>query len=93
MGQHKLTATQLRNLKPLTSDKKYFDGAGLYLLVKTSGSMLWRAKYRSAGKEKTLSIGLYPLISLAKARELHTKARQALIDGKDPFYEKSVIAI
>lgn len=88
MGRYKLNAFQVEKLAPLARDKKYFDGAGLFLLVKKSGSKLWRYKYSFAGKEKTLSIGPYPLVSLKKAREFHTQAMEMLLEGKDPSIEK-----
>ena len=84
-----LTDTYIKNLKP-TSDgkgKKYSDGGGLYLLVKPGGKY-WRLNYRTVGKQKTLALGVYPEVSLAKARQRREKARQQLADGLDPSTAK-----
>lgn len=80
----KLTDTFLRNVKPQNTDKKYFDGEGLFLIVKSNGSKLWRIKYRHNGKEKTLSLGGYPTISLAEARTALREAKNTLAKGLDP---------
>lgn len=63
---------------------KLADGGGMYLLVKPNGSKYWRLKYRFAGKEKMLSIGVYPDVSLADAREKRKEARKTLASGGDP---------
>ena len=64
-----LTATEVKNSKPNGKQYKLFDGQGLFLLVKTSGSKGWRLKYRFAGKEKLISLGPYPTVGLADARK------------------------
>jgi integrase len=66
---------------------KYRDGGGMYLLVNASGKY-WRMDYRFADKRKTLSLGVYPSISLAKARQRRDKAREQLADGIDPSVAK-----
>jgi len=63
---------------------KLSDGGGLHLLVQPSGSKLWRLKYRFDGKEKLLSFGKYPAVTLAIAREKRTEAKALLDQGKDP---------
>ena len=63
----KLNARQVDTAKPKEKPYKLSDGGGLFLLVKTTGSRCWRLKYRIAGKEKLLSIGVYPDITLAEA--------------------------
>ena len=68
-----LTDTQIRNLKPAEKAKKYADGGGLYLYVAKTGSKLWRMAYRFNDKEKLLSFGEYPIVSLKDAR---TKRRR-----------------
>jgi hypothetical protein len=80
-----LTDTAARNAKHSgrAIGDKLADGGGLYLLVKAAGKY-WRMKYRFAGKEKTLSFGRYPVVSLAKARKARDQARELLADGKDP---------
>jgi hypothetical protein len=64
-----LTDTKIRALRPREKQFKKSDEKGLYLLVKPNGSKLWQHKIRVAGKEKTLSYGAYPEVSLADARE------------------------
>ena len=63
-----LTETQIRNLKPESTPKKHFDGEGLFLYVTPTGSKLWRMAYRFEGREKLLSFGKYPTVSLRDAR-------------------------
>lgn len=84
----KLTDTFLRNIKAQDTDKKYFDGEGLYLLVKSNGSKLWRIKFRYNGKEKSLALGAYPTISLLEARTTLREAKNALAKGIDPAEAK-----
>ena len=84
-----LTDTFIKNLK--ATDKpagdKFSDGGGMYLLVKTAGKY-WRMDYRHIGKRKTLALGVYPDVSLAKARQRREKARELLADGIDPGLAK-----
>nr|WP_294817247.1 integrase arm-type DNA-binding domain-containing protein [uncultured Sphingomonas sp.] len=63
---------------------KLSDGGGLYLLVQPNGSKLWRLKYRFDGKEKLLSFGKYPKVTLAVAREKRKEAKAKLAEGIDP---------
>jgi hypothetical protein len=63
---------------------KMFDGGGLFLLVNPNGSKWWRLKYRVDGKEKLLSLGVYPDVSLKIARERRDDARKLLAAGGDP---------
>ena len=71
-----LTQFVLTNAKPREKDHKLSDGDGLYLLIKTSGSKLWRQKYRFAGKEKTLSHGSFPEVEpLRRERNAAMPAR------------------
>ena len=84
-----LTDTFVRTVK--AKDKavgtKYPDGQGLYLLVKTAGKY-WRMDYRFVGKRKTLALGVYPAVSIAKARKRRDDARELLADGIDPGQAK-----
>jgi hypothetical protein len=64
-----LTDAKARQAKPKERDYKLADSAGLYLFVTRTGSKSWRMKYRFGGKEKRLTFGLYPEVSLAEARE------------------------
>lgn len=65
------------------------DAGGLYLEVHPAGGKHWRWKYRYAGKEKRLSLGTYPSVTLAKARLARDAARRTLADGNDPVQAKS----
>lgn len=85
-----ITDTTARHAKPQAKDYKITDGNGLFLLVKKAGSKLWRYRYRFAGKERTLSIGAYPDISLKQARLKRLEARQLLDAGRDPSLEKQI---
>ncbi|EEJ7465286.1 tyrosine-type recombinase/integrase [Salmonella enterica subsp. enterica] len=80
----KLTARQISTAKPTEKPYKLSDGGGLYLLVNPNGSRYWRMKYRYAGKEKLLSIGVYPDVTLAEARDKRTLAKRILAAGDDP---------
>lgn len=62
---------------------KLADEKGLFLLVNTNGSKYWRLKYRIAGKEKLLALGVYPDVTLKKARELSDDARKSIAKGDD----------
>ena len=88
MEINKLTDTAVRNAKPGAKDYRLSDGAGLYLVVKTNGSKLWRWSFEFHGKEKLLSYGQYPIVTLAKAREAHQEARQQKASGVDPTEAK-----
>ena len=66
---------------------KYADGGGMYLLVKAPGKY-WRMDYSFQGKRKTLALGVYPSVTLAKARQRRDKAREQLADGVDPGIAK-----
>ena len=78
-----LTDTFIRQVKHAGKPTKHTDGRGLYLLV-NEGGKYWRYDYRFADKRRTLALGVYPDVSLAKARERHQSARTALADGIDP---------
>lgn len=79
-----LTDTAVRNAKPGEKPVRLFDGGGMYLEVAPSGGKWWRLKYRFGGKEKRLSLGVYPDIGLKGARERRDAARRLLADGTDP---------
>lgn len=79
-----LTDLQVRKLGPAEKPYKASDSAGLYLQVTPSGSKLWRMKYRFGGKEKLLSFGAYPEVSLSDARRARDDARQEIRSGRDP---------
>lgn len=79
-----LTDTRIRGLKPGSRTWRYSDGYGLYVEVTPGGSKLWKLAYRFEGKQKTLSFGPYPEVSLARARERRLEARTMLFEGVDP---------
>ncbi|EKN6384015.1 tyrosine-type recombinase/integrase [Yersinia enterocolitica] len=79
-----LTDIKVKTAKPIDKAYKLTDGGGMYLLVKPNGSKYWRLKYRFVGKEKMLSIGVYPDVSLADARQKRDEARKVLAAGGDP---------
>ncbi|MBN9286677.1 MAG: integrase [Gammaproteobacteria bacterium 39-13] len=83
-----LTDVAIRHTKLPEKPIKLFDNGGLYLLVKPNGSKYWRLKYRFAGKEKVLALGVYPEISLANAREERDEARRKLRQNIDPSVER-----
>lgn len=83
-----LTNTAVRNAKPSDKIKKMFDGGGLYLQVTPSGGKWWRLKYRINGKEKLLSLGVYPDVSLKEAREKRDDARKLIANDIDPSEQR-----
>ena len=64
------------------------DGHGLSLQVTPEGSKRWRFRYRFIGVAKSISLGVYPKVGLAKARLLHSDARGLLARGIDPSVER-----
>lgn len=79
-----LTDRAIRNAKPGEKPRKLFDGGGLFLLLNPNGRAGWRLKYRYGGKEKQLSLGVYPDVGLAKARKRRAELKALLADGTDP---------
>lgn len=86
-----LTATQIKTAKAKEKDYKLFDGGGLFLLVTKRNSKLWRLKYKFDGKEKLLSLGSYPSISLLKARSLREEHKTTIANGDNPSAIKKEI--
>ncbi len=82
-----------RKAKPREKPYKITDGGGLHLLVQTSGSKLWRLKYRFDGKEKLLSFGPYPMITISEARQKREEAKKLIADGVDPSVQKKLTKI
>lgn len=78
-----LTDTAIRNAKPGEKAVKMFDGGGLFLLLNPNGSRWWRFKFRFASKEKLLSFGTYPEVSLKEARDKREQARKLIAAGVD----------
>ena len=81
---NRLTEDAINNAKPAEKKWKLYDTSGLFLIVAPSGGKWWRFKYRFEGKEKQLSIGTYPKVSLTEARVLRDNARQLLKQGVNP---------
>jgi integrase len=79
-----LTSTAIRNAKSGNKSRKMFDERGLYLEISPSGGKWWRLKYRFEGKEKRLSLGVYPDVDLKNARDRRDAARKLIADGVDP---------
>lgn len=83
-----LSDATIRALKPRDKPYKVSDFDGLFLNVKPTGSRLWQFKYRIGGKEKLLSIGIYPTVTLAQARAARDAARALVANGGDPSEAK-----
>ena len=81
----KLTEIAIKSAKPGNSIRKLSDGNGLTLLVYPNGSKYWVYRYRYLGKEKTLSLGIYPEVRLAEARDKLADARKLVARRTRPF--------
>ncbi|MDG1371154.1 MAG: tyrosine-type recombinase/integrase [Paracoccaceae bacterium] len=88
-----LSDLQIRKAQIRNKPYKLSDGSGLFLLVKPNGSKLWQQKYRHHGKERLLSHGQYPDVSLAQAREKRGAARAVIAEGGDPSVQKKLAQI
>jgi len=71
-----LADIQIRKIKPTDKPQKLSDGGGLFLLVIPQGGKFWRMAYRLDGKQKTLSLGEYPYVSIAEARNKREEAKK-----------------
>lgn len=86
-----LTDTAIRKAKPAEKPYKLTDEKGLFLLVGVKpGALYWRMKYRFAGKEKLLALGVYPEVPLKTARQKRDEARRLLDAGTDPAEARRV---
>ncbi|WP_371132764.1 tyrosine-type recombinase/integrase [Methyloversatilis sp.] len=85
-GPTPLTNLVATNSKPRSDGRqlKLFDSNGLFLLITPAGGKYWRMKYRWAGKEKLLALGVFPEVSLKEARTKRDAARTLLVDHIDP---------
>src|SRR3546814_19054041 len=83
-----LTDAAIRRAKPAAKAVRLYDSGGLYLEVAPNGGRYWRQKYRFAGKEKRLALGVYPDVSLADARVRRDEARRRLASGVDPGVQR-----
>ena len=79
-----LTDSAVKKAKPGDKPFRIFDGRGLYVEIAPSGGKWWRWKYRFAGKERLLSMGTYPDVTLKAARDRRDEARALLQTGVDP---------
>jgi hypothetical protein len=79
-----LTDARITDAKSADKPRKLADGKGLYLFVTPAGGKLWRVQYRFEGKQKLLSFGKYPDVSLKEARKQRAHARNLLTLGIDP---------
>ncbi len=86
-----LTDSAIRAAKPADKTIKLFDGGGLYLEVAPSGGKWWRLKYRFLGKEKRISLGIYPTVGLKDAREKREQAKKLLSQGVDPSVQRQAV--
>ena len=86
-----LSDTAIRAAKPADKPYKIADEKGLFLIVTPAGGKWWRLKYRFDGKEKLLSFGTYPEITLADARQRRDEARKILANGTDPGEAKKAL--
>lgn len=83
-----LTDAKVKNAKPLDKEYKLTDGFGMFLRVTPKGSKYWQMAYRFEGKQKIFSIGVYPAVSLADARQRRDEAKRLLAQGIDPNAKK-----
>ncbi|WP_159953064.1 integrase arm-type DNA-binding domain-containing protein [Rhizobium sp. 18065] len=85
-----LTDAKVKNAKAAGKPYKLTDSGGLHVYVSTTGSRLWRWRYLFRDKEKLLSLGTYPDMSLSDARKARDKARDDLKAGRDPSAVKKI---
>ncbi len=85
-----LTDIQIRNAKPDTKQYKLSAGLGLYLIISPNGGKWWRFRYRFADKQKELSLGTYPDVSLKEATQKRDSYRSMVKAGDDPLYERKI---
>lgn len=83
-----LTVLQVQKAKPKEKPYKLSDGRGLYLLVTPSGGKYWRMKFHFARRERVLSFGVFPEVSLLDARQKCEDARRMKLNGIDPAEHK-----
>ena len=79
-----LTDKEIKACKPKAKEYKLFDGGGLYLSITPKGQKWWRLKYRFNGKECRISLGVYPLTTLADARSEREKLKKLIKEGINP---------
>jgi integrase len=89
-----LTNNEILKAKPREKDFTLHDGDGLFLLVKTSGKKLWRFRYQrpSSTSRTNLSLGAYPALTLAAARQIRDQYLSLLVQGIDPQQQQEIVA-
>lgn len=85
-----LTDIEVRKAKAQQKAYRLSDGGSLYLWVTPAGGKLWRWAYTHEKKEKLMSFGKYPAVTLALARERHAEARKLLAMGTDPMAQRKI---
>lgn len=83
-----LTDKELKAAKAKSKEYKLFDGGGLYLSITPKGHKWWRLKYRFDSKEKRISLGVYPIITLSEARQKREKLKKLIASNIDPSQER-----
>ena len=94
--ENRLTDVKIRGLKPAKDGpkvKRYADGRGLNFVVSQSGGKWWEYRFKFDEKWQTLSLGVYPVVGLAEAREKHMAARKELKAGRNPAAEKQAAKV
>ena len=86
-----LTELQCKNFQPQDKSYKKFDGGGMFLLVKPNENKYWHLKYKYAGKEKLVSLGVYPAVSLKEARKKRDEVKIKISRNVDPVQEKRIV--
>ena len=81
---------QLKNAKPAEKDYTVSVDEGLTLLIKSTGSKLWRYRYSYGGKRAMISLGKYPLISIKQARAQRNEYAELLENGVNPSTYKQI---
>jgi integrase len=83
-----LSDTEIKTAKPKEKDYKLSDGSGLYLVIKTNGTKMWRYDYKFNDKRKSMSFGVYPGVTLKNARDKREETKTLIINKIDPVLEK-----
>lgn len=85
-----LTIKQIDAAKPKDKPYRLLDGNGLYLYVPVTGKKVWQLRYKLDGKEKVMTVGKYPLMSLQEARDKAWLAKKDVSVGVDPVKAKKL---
>ena len=83
-----LTDKEIKASKSKEKEYKLFDGGGLYLSITAKGKKWWRLKYNFEGKEKRISLGVYPLVTLQEARKKREDLKYQISQGINPSAER-----